>query len=94
MVKYFKENTEYLINSKFYLRKIFLLLFYNGFIEGEYHFIFDEPLYSNIDDDEMEKVILDFFERTEYNNRLNNLILSILCTGIDEEYKNIVEKYK
>lgn len=94
MVKYFKQNTEYLINNKVYLRKIFLLLFYNGFIEGEYHFIFDEPLYSNIDDDEMEKVILDFFERTEYNNRLNNLILSILCTGIDEEYKNIIEKYK
>lgn len=94
MNKNIKKYFTNIFDNKTYLSKLFFLLFYNDFIEGEYHFIFNDPLYSNIDYCEMEKLILSCLEDNKNNNNLNNFFLNILLIGLDEKYKSIVKEYK
>lgn len=83
-----------LLNNTIYLRRLFFLMNYNGFLDANCNFIIRDPLYCSIEDNEIKKEILNFFETTDYNQRIKKFFLAIVCAGIDNNYYDLVNKYK
>ena len=85
-------NIEKIIKNKECLNKLFFLLFYEGFIEEECHFIFNETLYCDITDNRQEELIVKCFENE--NSRLERFFSNLLINGINSKYNIIVKEYK
>lgn len=94
MEKSLKNIVIELLNNSIYLRRLFFLMNYNGVLEIECSFIIGDPLYCSIEDEEIKKKILEFLEATDYDQIIIKFFSVILCAGIDDNYRELVNKYK
>ena len=85
-------NIENIIKNKECLNKLFFLLFYEGFIEEECNFIFNETLYCDIIDSRQKELIVECFKNE--NSRLERFFSNLLINGINNKYNIIVKEYK
>lgn len=85
-------NIKSLIENKECLNKLFFLLFYEGFIEEECNFIFNETLYCDVIDSRQKELIVECFKNE--NNRLERFFSNLLINGINNRYNAIIKEYK
>lgn len=89
-----------LLNDSECLRKLFFLLFYNGVIEGDYHFVFNtsedryDVLCLNVDDCEIKNLMLKYFEDNKNKINFDKFMFNLLKVELNEEFEYIVKKYK
>ena len=85
-------NIENIIKNKECLNKLFFLLFYEGFIEEECNFIFNETLDCDVIESRQKEVIVECCKNE--NSRLERFFSNLLINGINNKYNIIVKEYK